>query len=164
MTMRTTGFVVAAALAVAACSSDDPGARAGEGTVTTSTRMDATSSTRQAPKAGGDPAVWNIDSNDRPTPASVSFTALVTRLGCNGGETGEVLAPSIAKEEARIVVTFTVDALPAGAHTCPGNKHVPLMVDIGEPIGQRELVDGACLSGEAVRTSFCSDGAARWSG
>jgi hypothetical protein len=111
---------------------------------------------------GGATAVWNIDSDDPPDPASESFTARVTRLECSGGETGHVLEPAVTADSGQIVVTFTVEPLPVGYYTCPGNDEVPQVVELGEAIGQRKLVDGACLSGEAVSTSLCADGAVRW--
>lgn len=41
--------------------------------------------------------------------ASDSFTAVVNRLGCSGGVTGEVFEPSIAIDDRDIVVTFDVE-------------------------------------------------------
>lgn len=120
-----------------------------------------TSSSPPASSAQGATAVWDIDSDDPPDSTSGSFIAMVTRLGCSGGETGEVLDPTVVIEEERIVVTFTVEALD-GAHTCPGNNQVPYEVHLDEPVGRRELVDGACLSEEAASTSFCAEGAVRW--
>ena len=110
----------------------------------------------------GDPAVWFISSRDDVTSASRSFTAYVTRLGCNSGVTGAVLPPTIDKRDTSIVVTFTVKPSP-GAHECQGNDRVPIVVDLGEAIGKRQLVDGACRSGDAAATtSFCVNGSVRW--
>lgn len=121
-----------------------------------------TSSTTTPTGQRGATAVWRVDDEDPPTTSATSFTALVTRLACSGGETGEVLAPMITVDEDEIVVTFTVEELPDGNYTCPGNDEVPFVVEIGEAIGQRTLVDGACLDGEAASTSFCSEGSNRW--
>ncbi len=111
----------------------------------------------------GATATWDVDVSDLPTADSTAFTALVVRLGCNNGDTGVVLDPAIAVEPDRVVVTFEVEPLPPGAYTCPGNRPVPYTVDLGGPIGERELVDGACLAGEATTTASCVDGATRWS-
>jgi hypothetical protein len=111
----------------------------------------------------GDIAVWGIGEG-LPTRSTEAFTASVYRLECSGGETGEVLPPDVSVEETKIVVTFSVKPLPEGvAYTCQGNPSVPYLVELGEPVGERELVDGACLSGEAVTTSFCLEGPVRWS-
>lgn len=111
----------------------------------------------------GDTAVWDVDPEALPTADSSSFTALVTRLGCNGGMTGMVLRPGVRVEETRIVITFAVESDPDGG-TCPSNDWVPYEVDLGEPIGSRALVDGSCLDGaEAATTSLCADDAGvRW--
>ena len=112
----------------------------------------------------GDAAVWVAAANQDLTTSSKSFTAQVTRLGCNGGVTGQVLKPSVQIGQSNIVVTFTVERRAAGAARCPSNDQVPYVVDIGEPIGNRKLLDGACLAdGEAKSTSFCVGGAVRWS-
>lgn len=113
--------------------------------------------------ADGDTAVWDVDAADPPTPSATSITAMVSRLGCSGGETGEVLAPVVSADAERVVLTFSVEPLPDDVdYTCPGNPAVPYVVELDEPLGDRELVDGACLSGDAASTSHCSDGAVRW--
>jgi hypothetical protein len=98
--------------------------------------------------------------------SSTSFTANVIRLECSGGITGEVLAPKIVLSESEIVVSFSVAPLPQGEgeYTCPGNPPVPYVVELGEPIGARQLIDAACRpGGVAERTTWCADGDARWS-
>jgi hypothetical protein len=111
----------------------------------------------------GATATWTIDADDPPAADTESFTAMVERLGCSGGETGEVLEPTVVADEGQVAVTMSVEQLPSGDYSCPGNKAEPYVVELDEPIGERQLVDGACLSGEAVSTSKCSDGAVRWS-
>jgi hypothetical protein len=110
--------------------------------------------------AGSDPAVWVLKPGQGLTSASQSFTALVTRLDCNGGVTGEVLEPTVEIGDTEIVVAFTVEAALGG--DCPSNDQVPFVVDIGQPIGDRRLIDGACReAGEAASTSFCDGGGVR---
>ena len=110
-----------------------------------------------------DTAVWDVDANEPPTPSSTSITALVTRLGCSGGETGKVLDPVVSADGEQVVVTFSVESLPPdGEYECPANDAVPYVVELDEPLGDREIVDGACLQGEAASTSHCAEGAIRW--
>lgn len=111
----------------------------------------------------GDVAVWDVDVANPPAGTATTVAALVTRLGCSGGETGEILKPVVSADGERVVVTFSVEALPDGDYACPGNNSVPYVIELGEPLGDRELVDGACLSGDAASTSFCAEGAVRWS-
>src|SRR3546814_12138198 len=90
----------------------------------------------------GAAATWAVAENDPPTSDAESFTAMVERLGCSGGETGEVLEPSVAADEGQIVVTMSVEPLPSGDYTCPGNKAEPYIVEPDGALGERKLVDG----------------------
>jgi hypothetical protein len=106
----------------------------------------------------GAPAVWTPDPGNPPSPDRSTFTALVTRLGCNDGTTGRVGTPGVTGSETEVIVTFTVKFASEGYHACPGNDQVAVEVDLGQPLGDRVLLDGACQpSGAAVDTSFCED-------
>lgn len=106
-------------------------------------------------------AVWDIEPKQSLSEGSLRFTALVSRLGCNGGVTGSVNSPDVQITADRIVITFTVSPGPPKAATCPGNRAVPTVVELPEPLGARALVDGACDTTEAATTSFCLDGGVR---
>ena len=107
--------------------------------------------------------MWSASLETAPSATERSFIAQVTRLGCNDGITGQVNTPDVQLSQTRIVITFTVERATDGAHTCPGNAEVRYTVNVGEPIGNRQLIDGACVSeGEAKTTSFCTDDGVRW--
>jgi len=106
-------------------------------------------------------AVWEIDKVHPPTKKAATFKAPVTRLGCSGGETGEVLKPTVSVKQDEIVVAFLAKPMPPAYYTCPGNHPVSYPVDLGAPFGDRKLVDGACLDGNAASTSFCLNGSVR---
>ena len=108
----------------------------------------------------GDAATWTV-TDGAVTSETQQFEALVTRLGCAGGLTGEVLEPDISVGSDEVTIEFAVESI-SGDQTCPGNDQVAVNVDLGEPIGERKLVDGQCSS-EAATTAFCSDGGIRWS-
>lgn len=118
---------------------------------------------QQEAEVSGDVATWTIDNTSPPRKSATSFRALVKRLGCASGETGEVHEPMVTFTEQRIVVTFTVEPLPPGGYDCPSNDEVERVVDLGQEVGRRQIVDGACLEGEATSTSSCADGPVRWS-
>ena len=126
-----------------------------------------------APAAGpstepepGDAAVWVTDPGAPPSATTSSFTALVTRLDCSGGVTGRVLRPGVVVTDTEVVVRFTAEPLGDDFYTCQGNDWVPYLVDIGQAVGDRAVVDGACRAGgEAEGTAFCNEEAAqgvRW--
>lgn len=112
--------------------------------------------------SGTDAAVWDLAPDQTIAGPSTMFTALVSRLGCNNGVTGQVQAPEIRLGDTEVVVTFRVAPGPPHEAACPGNVPVPYEVDLGEPLRDRALVDGRCLpGGEAVTTIFCATGANR---
>jgi hypothetical protein len=120
----------------------------------------STSATTSAP---GDAATWQLGPEQSLQSTSTGFTALVSRLGCNGGVTGQVLAPEIHPSQSEIVVTFRVAPKEPGAAPCPSNNQVPYEVDLGEPLRGRAVVDGQCLpGGEAADTADCADGPTRF--
>ena len=109
--------------------------------------------------ASGDTATWELIGDV--TADSRTLEIGVTRLGCAGGVTGEVLVPEVTYEEDRIVVEVDVAPIGDGAQDCQGNDVVPVTVALDDTVGQRQLVDGACLEGEAATTSFC-ESEVRW--
>ena len=145
-------------VAASACSSSDD---ASNEKPLSSTSVPTNTSAPSTESEHGDPAIWFVSDEEPPTAASTSFTADVTRLGCNGGVTGTVLEPRIESSETSVVVTFDVTASP-GPHECPSNDRVPVVVELGTAIGDRQLVDGACRSDRAATTVFCRDGSVRW--
>ena len=82
---------------------------------------------------------------------------MVTRTGCSSGEQGDPVAPVIDAGESTITITFRITPHVSGG-TCEGTPGVPYRVHLGEPLGQRTLVDGACIppgTGGLEATSFC---------
>ncbi len=113
------------------------------------------------PESAGETAVWTLAPTQALGSDTTSFTALVTRLECNDGVTGEVLPPVLDFSDDEVVITFTVRAPDPRDHNCPGNDEVEYVVDMGQALGARQLVDGACRSTSAESTSFCEAGATR---
>jgi hypothetical protein len=110
----------------------------------------------------GTTAVWEADPSDPPTATGRQFTALVTRLACSGGVTGPVRDPKVVEGTDRIVVTFTLNALPEGAYNCLGGRPVPHAVRLTRPLGHRVIVDGACSSKAKDAPKSCLAEGQRW--
>lgn len=102
----------------------------------------------------GDPATWELLGDV--SAESRTLDIGVTRLGCAGGVTGDVHEPQVSYEEDRIVVEVDVAPLGDDAYDCQGNDVVPMTVELDEAVGERSLVDGACLDGEAGTTALCT--------
>jgi hypothetical protein len=90
-------------------------------------------------------ATWVVSPNQDLGSDTSTFAVLVTRVGCNGGLTGEVTPPDLSLDETQVVLTFRVRPDEPESATCPGNDAVPYEVALGEPLGDRKLVDGFCL-------------------
>lgn len=108
------------------------------------------------------PGTWTLLRAAEVSSESTTLQLGVVRLDCSGGVTGETLMPEVHFEEDRILIRANVAPLPEGAHTCPDNDSVPVMVKLAEPIDGRELMDAACLDDQVAETTFCSDGGIRW--
>lgn len=109
----------------------------------------------------GETATWTVRDPGAVSEESTTLELDVVRLGCASGVTGRVLDPDVSYHHDRIVIR--IDVAPSG-HTdadCRGNDAVPITVELTEPVGGRRLVDGACLDGDAVNTSFCESDV-RW--
>lgn len=107
-----------------------------------------------APAGAGAAAVWVVAPGQDLDAETEEFTALVNRLGCNSGVTGEVRPPGIHLADDHVAITFTVGPADPLGGDCQGTDQVPYEVTLPEPLGDRRLIDGQCAS-EASGTSFC---------
>lgn len=90
----------------------------------------------------GDAATWTFADGRPPSSADSTLHVLVTRSGCNDGETGRVLRPGIEFTSDTIVLTFTVEAVDPSTKECIENGPVPYEVELGQPLGDRTVVPG----------------------
>lgn len=128
--------------------------------VLTACGSDSSATSAPAPGAEG---TWELMAPGQVTPDTTSIDIGVTRVACASGVTGEIEKPVVTYEPNQIIIRADVvpHEDPDAAYLCPGNDAVPVTVNLDEPIGDRELVDGVCLAGEATGTSFCAN-AVRW--
>ena len=92
----------------------------------------------------GEAATWKVDPVRPPQATDMKVLALVSRVECAGGRTGRVLAPVVAEDEQRVVVTYTVERTPDKGATCPGNQPVGQTFTLEQALGNRPLFDGSC--------------------
>jgi len=89
-------------------------------------------------------AEWAFDpAKPKPGPATQVFDALVTELSCNSGQPadGRVVGPQIVSSAETFLVIFAVRPRPGG-QDCQANPSTRVRVDLGEPLGDRKLLDG----------------------
>jgi len=107
--------------------------------------------------AGLAAAEWALDpAQPKPDAATQAFDALVTELSCNGGQpaAGRIVGPQIVKSADAVLVIFAVRPRP-GDHDCQSNPPTRVKVDLGEPLGERKLLDGGRLPlGEPSHARF----------
>lgn len=107
--------------------------------------------------------MWSMP-DDAVTSETQKFTVGVTRLGCAGGVTGNVLDPEVSFSASSILVKFEVEANKQNLQLCPGNDTVAFDVDLGEPIGERQLIDGSCAAAQhPTPAEVCLNDGVRWS-
>ena len=95
--------------------------------------------------ADASPAVWHLDPDQPvPGPGATSFSAIVTERACASARdiTRLILPPVIQYGADEVIVSIYVAPLPAGAHNCPGNPPARFTIELSEPLGDRQLVDG----------------------
>lgn len=103
--------------------------------------------------AGIGTAEWRLDPADPvPGPDTRVFGALVTERACASGElpVGRVVGPAVVAREGEVRVVFGVRTQPGG-HNCPSNPSVRVLVDLGELLGDRALVDPVLWPATDVR-------------
>jgi hypothetical protein len=88
-------------------------------------------------------ATWTLPSNrPRPQPTTVEFIALVTDTGCTGGQPvgARLIPPVITYTEGSVFIVFS--ARPSqGLTTCQGKPPTEALVQLREPLGNRNLLD-----------------------
>lgn len=99
----------------------------------------------------GEAALWWPAPGEQVNAETQVLDVLVEEQECASGQlaTGRVSEPTIERSDEHVVVTFRVRPVEGGAD-CPGNPPTPAELDLGEPLGNRQLLDG----GKAAR---CED-------
>lgn len=100
-------------------------------------------------------AEWAWGGPGDPGPETRTFDALVTEMMCASGRSseGRIVGPVIVPSAETVLVMFAVRSL--GGGTCPSNPSTRVTVDLGEPLGDRQLLDGGRLPfGDPTKPRF----------
>ena len=91
----------------------------------------------------GEPALWWPAPGEQVSADTHVLDVMVEEQECASGElaTGRISEPTIDRSDEQVVVTFRVRPVEGGAD-CPGNPPTPAKLDLGEPLGNRQLLDG----------------------
>lgn len=88
---------------------------------------------------------WRLDpSAAEPGPESTEIAVLLSEMECAGGrEIGDrLVGPQVVMTESRVLIAFAAEPPPGEFHTCQGIAEQPYVVELPEPIGSREIVEG----------------------
>ena len=91
---------------------------------------------------GTEPAPWFLPPGVAIDPAATSVEVLVDEQGCTSGEgaAGNTAEPVVEVTATEVRIAMATFAR-RGAQTCPGHPLAPVTVDLGQPVGDRTLVD-----------------------
>ena len=95
---------------------------------------------------GRNVATWVLDDTlPPPGPATTEVTAFVTERTCTGGQPmgARLQPPRITRTDDSVLVVFAAVPLEGDAFDCQGNPSTKVTFDLGEPLGDRQLLDGA---------------------
>jgi hypothetical protein len=96
--------------------------------------------------AGYGNASWATDPDSAPDPAASELAIQITEQNCASGEPpeGREIVPVVVTADDRVTITVLVEPV-TGFAECPGNPWYPVVVDLGEALGDRSLYDGSTL-------------------
>ncbi len=93
---------------------------------------------------------WRVDPDWDAPPDVSHIDLLASGQACSGGQPmGDRLMPPQVTETDDAILVALMAKLPEGDQTCPGNPEEPVRVELGEPIGTREVRD-ALRSGQTL--------------
>lgn len=111
------------------------------------------------------PAVWRLAPGAVVTPSSTSIEVEVATIACNVGSQPMVgQTVSYSRREVQVVArTLGAEDATTPERSCLTLAWTPATLDLGEPLGERTLVDGTCAT--STLESFCDLGGSnpRWS-
>lgn len=88
---------------------------------------------------------WRLDPEaPELTPATTEISVILNERECVGGiEIGDrLVGPQVVLTESQVFLAFAAARPPGDAFTCQGNPDTPYIVELPEPLGDRELVQG----------------------
>ncbi len=91
---------------------------------------------------------WRLDpSAPAPGPDATDLHVLLTERECvSGQEIGDrLVGPQVIITETDVRIVFAAEPPPGDAFDCQGNPETPFTVELPEPLGNREIVEGMAI-------------------
>jgi hypothetical protein len=102
------------------------------------------------PPQGLNTVNWRIDPSAGPlTPNSTQIEVLVTERECASGQAmgDRLLGPEVVMTDSAVLIAFAANPPPGEGQTCPSNPEQAVVVDLSEPLGSRDVLDGLAVAG-----------------
>lgn len=98
---------------------------------------------------GVEAARWELSPGESVGPDTRSFEVLVSEQGCASGASpeGRIVGPAVVLSESSVIVILGTRPLP-GPQTCEAGPPARVRVELPEPLGDRQLLDGATFPPE----------------
>jgi len=98
------------------------------------------------------PATWALP-GARPGPEATSITILVTERACASGHSseGRLADPIVEYRDDAVLITTRVEPPVGDMFTCLGNPATEVTVELDEPLGDRQLLDGMWFPARPVQ-------------
>lgn len=91
---------------------------------------------------------WRLDPAKPANESSTTISVLATGQACSSGQPmGDRLRPVELAATADSIYVLLVAEAPEGSQTCQGNPEEPVTIDLGEPLGSRQIIDARMAAG-----------------
>lgn len=93
---------------------------------------------------------WHVDPEFELDPASTMIHLLATERECASGQAmgGRLRSPQVVITSREVRITLAADPPPGDYQTCQGNPEQSVTIELGMPLGDREVVDGLVVLGD----------------
>lgn len=92
--------------------------------------------------------LWRLDPDaPAPGPETTSLQVLMTERECvSGREIGDrLVGPQVVMSDSRVHIAFAAEQPPGDFQDCQGNPETPYTVELPEPLGSRDVVEGTAV-------------------
>jgi len=86
-------------------------------------------------------ADWYLPANYQADPAGTSLMILVVEQGCSSGQAPSITEPQVQLGESTVTIAVRTRSRLALTQSCQEIPPTPVEVELGEPLGDRNLVD-----------------------
>lgn len=90
---------------------------------------------------------WRLDPDAALDPSGTTLEVLVTERACTSGqEIGDrLVGPQVVMTEDAVRIAFAAEPPPGNAFTCQGIPEAPVTVELPEPLGDHEVIEGLAI-------------------